>query len=322
MSYGQYTGQFEQIDAARFSDVLDAGFFVGQVSRGIGDALRILSGRSLNDLHRTALHVEAVIARQAAQLATEENTSQLDKVMRDLLGPRASRSRKNLAARAAEFRHATGDVNLWLQAGAENAPISAESEGMPSNVSRAEYFAVIAAWKALDLRVATRNTARELRRGADTHFSKGDDPAGDLIRSFWDSAMMGAAVNMLAVAELSADLTRAATLATEAEYFDRQIALARGEAEAATRKTLEHIASHRLREAGAQGGKRRAERYAPTKARAVELYKAGAYRSRSAAATDIYQILTREGVDVAHSTVLKALVDHDRQIEATRKRGR
>lgn len=314
MPEGAYRGQFAELEEDDIPECFTPGAMVGQVVQVIEDAAQIVAHRSLDELHRIALRVEAVVAHQAQQLA-ERRRAEAEADDGDLIFRGMSSDQL-----AAFVRRMSGDVNLWLAAGAEQAVCPIQTPTLPEPLQRAEYLAAIALWKAVDLRRATTMTARRLRAVSDellapAHAGEQDDPAS----AVWNSPSMRALGSMLDVAQLSAELTRAGTLATEAAYLEERLAYARDHAMAAAMQALQEVANHRLREAAAEGGRRRAAAFEPAKRRIIELARAGKYRSRNAAADGIFEILRGEGAEIKHSFILKTLAAHDRAIEAARQ---
>lgn len=219
--------------------------------------------------------------------------------------------------RAGALRRNCGDVDLWLGAAAEGP----EPAALPAGVSRAEFFAVMAVWKAADLAGITRRVYQQVRASWNQ-----EEVAAETVHEYVEQMLknplfQGVAL-MHQVSDLSSEITRAATLALEAEYFEAELEKARAAGAAEREKALLDARDLHVREAGARGGAMRAAKFEPSKRRAIELYSApdAKYRSRLAAAEAISRILEAEGLHSKYHFVLQALKDHDAAVEAARAR--
>jgi hypothetical protein len=308
---GPYSGQFKDIGPSELKNVLDFTTIVGQVSLATEQALRVVSNRTPKEIHRIAQRVEEVISAYAAKVAEKRRETD----------PHDPMFRRPSHSEQIDFlRVNSGDVNLWLNAGAEKAPVTLGSKALPSKVSRAEYLATIALWKVFYLRDCTAGALRALRSSSmyesePSRAAAALETAEDVKRAFWNRPLIAAVGRMYEIAHFSADLTRAATLATEAEYLDGRIAVATGE----VAKELKELAKQRHREASAEGGRKRAERYKKSKERIAELYREGGFTgARSAAAEAIFQKLRSAGEEVPFSRVLRTLDAEDKRVKAAR----
>lgn len=328
MSYENYQGQFDPASGGELVSRLERGQLFGQMRDLIDDCCQIVANRTLDELHRIALNVEWVIANTAHKQAHAMPKSPLDNLI-DVIAPNARTrpSRKSLPERAMEIRRDHGDTKLWLHAGAENATLGGKDvPSLPNNVRRAEYFSVIALWKAAALKQVVAFTMRSLMRaGIEQQSVSINDSLQSASKSLQkilkQTPSISAAIGMLEIAHLGAEVARAATLATEASYLDERIRLASMQVAKDVESELREVSNHRLREAGSKGAAARMQKFKAPKARAIELYKAGRYRSRDAAVEDIFQTLQKEKfAPIAVSTIRKYFVDYDKQITQRREK--
>jgi hypothetical protein len=302
-----YVNQFKNLKLDPYDLVLHGLLTNG--SRLFRIVRQLLRGHSLEHMHATALAAERSIKKKANELARAHN------------GDMPSR---NPARLAAEYRATMGDVDIFrLSINGVAAPGPAPD--VPTEFGFPHYFAIIALWKAIDLKHACDSFGAPL--GVEWNL-------GSWRPNGWPQAMQQSAPTSVkvvslemaaqatAVAQLSSEVTRACLLAHYEEELPTAALHARAIGRSEGLRDVQKQVRDRLRDAGSLGGKRRAERYAPIKEQAVKLYKDGAYRSRNAAASDIFQRLVNEGIETTHSFVLKALTDHDRRIVSARSIGR
>lgn len=306
MATGNYTGQLAPGDV-RLARTLENPSIIGPVNRAVGEVQALLQARSPEDLHCIAQRIEAVILREAKLWQRPEPSGPIEQIFRD-----ARAKPETDEERIASARFEVGDATLWLAAGAEHAP---GQEVVPPGVSRAEYFAVLALWKAVDLKEVTDAAMRELR-------AYGAMPSELVQENSLEAVMQLPGVKavslMYRIAYLSSELTKAATLATEAKFFETQLAKAHEQGLVEASRSIREAADHRLREAASLGGRKRAEAFKPAKDEAQKLYGKGSYASRNKAAEDITAKLDQEGYKVAFTTVRDWLKEVDDAIEAKR----
>lgn len=289
MDLGRYTGQFLWLVNAAEDHGRTQLFEQDYVWRLVDRAGSLLAGRTLAERHEIAVGVEATILKAATEVG------QRDPLYRDYV-----EASKKLGATVETKgvvvgrRRSLGDVDLWLSCGAEAASVWHEDlPKLPADVTRAECLAVIALWKAIDLATALRRAAQQ---------------------SAPDDEVLGVA------GHLSAEVTRAATLALDTHHLDQEISRARAEGAEEREKALEKVRDRDVRTNGAKGGKSRAAKYLPMKTRAIELYGVpNGRRSRAEAAREIQKKLESEGHEAKYELVLKTLSNHDKAIQTGRK---
>ena len=323
MRHKGYNGQFEECGSSKaLSERVDNTLVAGHLNALIKDALRIVAARNMTELHQIALQMEAVIVLESIKIAVANRRSKKASCMEDWAPGVFKTPVKSVEARAAEIRSEAGDLNIWLRAGAETAPTEQfDFFDFPKAVRRAEYFSTAALWKALSLRQFSASAFQALRLPRDgptqlqEFFNQIGAPVGQPAKPLPRDPMLAALNSFMAVAELGAEVARAATLATEAEYLETALADVRLKASVEAENALQALSVHRLKEAGLKGAKARALRFEPARRRAIELYKESALRSRAASAEVIWTQIEQEGFRVAHSSVLKWLSDHDAEIK-------
>lgn len=294
MDLGRYTGQFLWMVNATEDHGRTELFEQDYVWRLVDRAGSLLADRTLTERHEIAVGVEATILKAATDVGRRDPLYQGYVEASKVLGATVETTRV-LVGRRRSF----GDVDLWLSCGAEAASVWHEDlPKLPAGVTRAECLAVIALWKAIDLGMALRQAAQQ---GA-TH------------------AEVLTLIEV--VGHLGAEATRAATLALDTHQLDQEISRARDEGAAEREKALEEVRDRDVRTNGAKGGESRAAKYRPLKTRAIELYRASTgHRSRAEAAREIVQVFHSEGrADVKYEFILKTLADHDKGIEADRRK--
>lgn len=325
MSRVGYQGELDPSKMGTLADRLNGGKLIGPLDVLTADCLRLVEGRTLQDLHAIALRIDCVISMRAVELAKAFPLSALDQLIFSYPNKVriSSKINKTPAERAEAIRIERGDTNLWLNAGAEDASTNDETfSAQLTNIKRAEFFAVIALWKSVVLKRVVDATFRSLKKLGTakniTWVPAENSDVGDLLSQRPDIA---STFFMMEVAHLSTEISRAATLATEADYLDDRIRLASKQVAKDVETELLEVAKHRLREAGAKGAAVRIDKFKAPKARAIELYKAGSYRSRDAAVEDISQKLQKEKFKpVAVSTIRKYFANHDKQITQRREK--
>jgi hypothetical protein len=270
---------------------------------------QLLRGHSLEHMHATALAAENAITKKSNELARAH---------------KEDAQTKDPVKLATEYRATMGDVDIFrlsITGVAAPSPL----RGVPEKFGFPHYFAIIALWKAIDLKHACDsfgapfsvewNAASWRPIGWPHEIREGAPKSVKVVP-------LETAARAAVLAQLSSEVTRACLLADYEEELPTAALHARAIGRFEALREVQHQVRDRLRDAGSLGGQRRAERYAPIKERAVKLYKDGAYRSRNAAASDIFQTLVNEGIETTHSFVLKALTEHDRRIVSARSVGR
>jgi hypothetical protein len=293
----QHAGQFAQLEPQELSSIIDGLKASGEAYWCTLDALDVLAARTLLEIDLIAQRIESVID------ITAEG---------DVESARVGRRPAPFMIQSA--RRALGDVTLWLKAGAEDAPEPPDAGPVPLGVTRAEYLAVLALCKALELAAAAGaiwSLLEEQRRPeADTSWPSP--------RYRLHAALLDPLRGTFEIARLAAELSRAAAMAVEAEYLDERVASIRGEASHA----FEEMRKRQLREHGAKGGRNRAEAYRPSKDKILQLYRDGGYTgSRAAAADSIFEKLRELGEEIPHSRVLRTLQAEDSRAKAGRATG-
>jgi hypothetical protein len=296
----QYTGEFLKFDGQNLGEILDEQPTTGETYGAIVEALDILSGRTLAELDCIARRIEAVIVSQVgARLGAE-----LGQAPAAALGLDA-------------VRRTIGDLNLWEEAGGEDAPSTPEAALLPAGVTGSEYMAAMAMWKALQLREVTRSALRALNEAPEddpAFILRGSNAVGE--RARLQAALLRPGEGMFEIAELSAEVVRAATMAGQAEYLEWCLTTAKHD----SGRQFEDRLKQQMRERGAKGGRRKGEGYRPAKDKILQLYREGGYTgSRAAAAGAIFQKLCEMGDEMPYSRVLRTLENEDRRVKTERE---
>ena len=189
-----------------------------------------------------------------------------------------------LAERAYHLRWQAGDLNLWIQ-----TVDQIDVKDRPATNS--EMLAVLALWKGqLHLRMGGGIGEYMVLAAPETDFGHKRSP--EVLRRAWAEYVFGLVPQFEQLMEIAGEICRASTLAVAGTSHKQERKLAA--------------------QAGAEA---RAAIYLPQRRRIHALYRSSAYKSRSAAADQIYALLLQEGGALARSTVLKYLKEFDEMEE-------